>query len=106
MTYPFLNHFPLLRQKTVVQTNYQNDIHHLESFIWFCILQKTIGIESDKTFLTVLRTSEELREFCGSDDVPDGSKITRFKQDFVRYIEKVFENLIEVTEPICRHAIL
>ena len=74
----------------------------LESFIWFCILQKTIGIEKDSTLLTVLCMSEELREFCGFDDVPDGSKITRFKQDFVCYIEKVFENLVEVTEPICQ----
>ena len=74
----------------------------LESFMWFCILQKTIGIEKDSTLLTVLGMSEELREFCGFDEVPDGSKITRFKQDFVRYIEKVFENLVEVTEPICR----
>jgi hypothetical protein len=49
--------------------------------------------------------SSELRNFCGFDevsDVPDASKITRFKQDFVFYIQKVFENLVEMTEPICR----
>jgi len=74
----------------------------LESFMWFCILQKTIGIEKDSTLLTILGMSEELREFCGFDDVPDASKITRFKQDFVHYIEIVFENLVELTEPICR----
>jgi len=74
----------------------------LDSFMWFCILQKTIGIEKNSVMLTVLRMSEELREFCGFDDVPDADKITRFKQDFVRYIEKVFENLVELTEPICR----
>ena len=77
-------------------------VYTLDSFMWFCILQKTIGIEKDSTMLTVLRMSEELREFCGFDDVPDADKITRFKQDFVRYIAKVFENLVEVTEPICR----
>jgi hypothetical protein len=74
----------------------------LESFMWFFILQKTIGIEKDSTLLAVLRMSKELREFCGFDDVPGSSKITRFKQDFVRYIEIVFKNLVEVTEPICR----
>ena len=77
----------------------------LESFIWFFILQKTIGIEEDSVLINVLRMSSELREFCGYDDVkdvPDGSKITRFKQDFVQYIEMVFEKLVEVTEPICR----
>lgn len=74
----------------------------LESFMWFCILQKIIGIDKDSTLLTILGMSAELREFCGFDDVPDASKITRFKQDFVHYIEKVFEKLVEVTEPICR----
>ena len=74
----------------------------LEGFIRFCVLQKTIGIEKDSTLLTLLKMSRELRVFCGFDDVPDASKITRFKQDFVAYIQKVFENLVEITEPICR----
>ena len=74
----------------------------LESFMWFCILQKILGIEKDSTLLTVLGMSGELREFCGFDEVPDAAKITRFKQDFVNYIEMVFENSVEVTEPICR----
>jgi len=77
----------------------------LESFLWFFILQRTIGIDKDSTLLNILRMSAEFREFCGFyhvDDVPDGSKITRFKQDFVNYIEKVFENFVEITEPICR----
>ena len=74
----------------------------LESLVKFCILQKILGIEKDSTLLSVLKMSAELREFCGFDDVPDASKITRFKQDFVAYIEKIFEILVEVTEPICR----
>ena len=77
----------------------------LEGFVKFCVLQKTLGIEKNAAFITVLKMSSELRGFCGfdgADGVPDASKITRFKQDFVRHIEKVFENLVEVTEPICR----
>ena len=74
----------------------------LESFVKFCALQKILGIEKDSTFLTVLKMSRELRVFCGFDEVPDASKITRFKQDFVAYIEKIFESLVEITEPICR----
>ena len=74
----------------------------LESFMWFFILQKIFGIDNDFTFLSILKMSSELREFCGFDDVPDASKITRFRQDFVAYIEKVFEGLVELTEPICR----
>jgi len=76
--------------------------YELESFLWFFILQKTIGIETDSALLNILKMSAELREFCGFDDVPDAAKITRFRQDFVRYIEKVFERLVEITEPICR----
>ena len=76
--------------------------YDLESFLWFFILQKTLGVETDSTMLNVLDMSRELREFCGFDTVPDASKITRFRQDFVRYIEKVFEELVEATEPICR----
>ena len=74
----------------------------LEGFIRFCILQKALGIEQDSTLLNILKMSRELRDFCRFDEVPDGSKITRFKQDFVELIEKVFNNLVEMTEPICR----
>jgi hypothetical protein len=76
--------------------------YELESFLWFFVLQKTIGIATDSAMLTILRMSAELREFCGFDGVPDASKITRFRQDFIPYIEKVFENMVEMTEPICR----
>ena len=76
--------------------------YSLESFVRFCVLQKIIGIEQDKTFLNVLAMSEELRDFCGFDKVPDASKITRFKQDFVVHIKAVFDKLVELTEPICR----
>ena len=74
----------------------------LESFIWFSILQKIIGIHSDKAFLTVLSASKELREFCGFIKVPDASKITLFRQNFVGYLNILFDKLVDVTEPICR----
>ena len=74
----------------------------LEGFIRFCVLQKTLGLEKDSTLINIMKVSSELREFCRFDEVPDASKITRFKQDFVRHIQKVFDNLVEITEPICR----
>lgn len=74
----------------------------LESFIRYFILQRTIGINCEKTFLTVLKLCRELRDFCGFEKVPDASIVTRFKQDFVEYITKVFDRLVEMTEPICR----
>ena len=42
------------------------------------------------------------REFCGFYKVPDASKITRFKQDFLEDLQLVFHNLVDVTEPICQ----
>ena len=77
----------------------------LEGLLKFCLLQKILGVEEDSRLITILKLSRELREYCGFDGVegvPDGSKITRFKQDFVVYIQKVFDNLVEITEPICR----
>jgi hypothetical protein len=76
--------------------------YQLVSFVKFCVLQKILGIERDSILLALLRMCSELREFCGFDKTPDASKITRFKQDFVRYIQMVFDNLAEMTEPICR----
>jgi hypothetical protein len=76
--------------------------YSLESFVRFCVLQKVLGIKEDSTFLNVLRMSAELRDYCGFEKVPDASKITLFKQDFVTHIQMLFERLVEITEPICR----
>jgi hypothetical protein len=76
--------------------------YDLESFLRFCILQKILGIDCNSTFLNILSMSTELRDYCGFDKVPDASKITLFKQDFVVYIKMIFDNLVEITEPICR----
>ena len=76
--------------------------YQLESFLRYLVLQKVLGIACDSTFLAVLRMSAELRDYCGFDTVPDASKITHFRQDFVAYIQMVFDNLVEITEPICR----
>ena len=43
-----------------------------------------------------------MREFCGFTKVPDASKITRFKQDFLDNLQTVFDNLVDMTEPICQ----
>jgi hypothetical protein len=74
----------------------------LEGFIKFCILQKLYGIEQDSTMMSILEVSKPLCDFCEFENVPDAAKITRFKQDFVQYIEKVFDRFVEATEPICR----
>ena len=57
---------------------------------------------TDQLLLTFLAYSKSLREFCGFIKVPDASKITRFKQDFLDDLQLVFDNLVDVTEPICQ----
>ncbi len=52
--------------------------------------------------LVFLNYSKPLRDFCGFDKVPDASKITRFKQDFLEDLQLVFDNLVDATEPICQ----
>ena len=80
----------------------RNRVYPLEGFIAALLLQKILSIPSDTLLIVFLKFSKELREFCGFNKVPDGSKFTRFKQDFVEYIELVFEQLVDYTEPICR----
>ena len=74
----------------------------LESFVRYMVLQRILGVPFDSVFLNILRMSQELKDFCGFDNVPDASLITRFRQDFVYYINLIFERLVEITEPICR----
>ena len=74
----------------------------LRGFIWALILQKIFTIPQDQLLLTFLHYSQSLREFCGFTKVPDASKITRFKQDFLLDLQSVFERMVDITEPICQ----
>jgi hypothetical protein len=74
----------------------------LHGFMWALLLQKIFTIPTDTLLLVFLHYSKELREFCGFEKVPDASKITRFKQDFLRDLQSVFERLVDITEPICQ----
>ena len=56
----------------------------------------------DQLLLTFLVYSKPLRDFCGFTKVPDASKITRFKQDFLDDLQLVFDQLVDITEPICQ----
>ncbi|MDO5557936.1 MAG: transposase [Clostridia bacterium] len=74
----------------------------LYGYISALILQKIFNIPSDTLLILILNFSKELRSFCGISNVPDASKLTRFKQDFSKYLEQMFIDLVDVTEPICR----
>ena len=73
----------------------------LHGFLASLILEKIFTIPSDSLLIIILSICKELREFCGFTKVPDSSKFTRFKQDFLHHIEKMFSSMVEYTEPIC-----
>ena len=76
--------------------------YKLRSMLWALIIQRIFSIPTDTLLITFLQYSSELRDFCGFNKVPDGSKFTRFKQDFLEDLQTVFDNLVDVTEPICQ----
>ncbi len=76
--------------------------YRLESFIRALIIQKLLGICTDKLLISILKCSFELRDFCGFDKVPDPSQFTRFRENYCEYLSEMFEYLVTLTEPICR----
>lgn len=66
------------------------------------ILQRTFSIPTDSLLIIFLKYSQELRDFCGFLKVPDASKFTRFKQDFLWDLQSMFDRLVDMTEPICQ----
>lgn len=74
----------------------------LHSMIRALLLQKIFSIPSDTLLLIFLKFSAEIRNFCGFKRVPDASRFTRFKQEFLLDLQSFFDHLVDVTEPICQ----
>lgn len=74
----------------------------LTGFLSALILQKIFSIPTDSLLILLLRLCRELRDFCGFSKVPDAPLFTRFKLGFVDYIELMFQNMVDFTEPICQ----
>lgn len=77
-------------------------INALTSFVKALLLKQILGMKEDTQLLTLLHFSEELRAYCAFEKLPDASQLSRFRQDFCPYIEQLFYQLVELTEPICR----
>ena len=90
----FFNHF-------YVSTG-RKRLYPLKAMLWALIIQRIFSIPTDQLLLTFLHYSKPMRDFCGFTKVPDASKITRFKQDFLSDLNSVFEKLVDLTEPICQ----
>ena len=76
--------------------------HQLYPMLKALLIQRIFSIPTDTLLIVFLKFSQELRDFCGFDVVPDGSKFTRFKQDFLSDLQSMFDHLVDLTEPICQ----
>ena len=76
--------------------------HQLYPMLKALLLQRIFSIPTDTLLIVFLKYSQELRDFCGFDVVPDSSKFTRFKQDFLSDLQSMFDHLVDLTEPICQ----
>ena len=76
--------------------------HLLYPMLKALLLQLVFSIPTTSLLIVFLKYSRELRDFCGFDVVPDASKFTRFKQDFLSDLQSMFDRLVDLTEPICQ----
>ena len=93
---------PMTFRYNFYQTKGRNRTYELYPMLKALLLQRIFSIPTDTLLLIFLTYSAELREFCGFNKVPDASKITRFKQDFLLDLQSMFHNLVDITEPICQ----
>jgi len=80
----------------------RNREYPLTGFLTSLILQKIFTIPTDSLLIFLLSICKELRDFCGFDKVPDAPLFTRFKQNFLPWIELMFQSMVDYTEPICQ----
>ena len=76
--------------------------HLLYPMLKALLLRLIFSIPTTSLRIVFLKYSRELRDFCGFDAVPDASKFTRFKQDFLSDLQSMFDHLVDLTEPICQ----
>ena len=76
--------------------------HQLYPMLKAFLIQRIFSIPTDMLLIVFLKYSQELRDFCGFDVVPDASKFTRFKQDFLMDLQSMFDHMVDMTESICQ----
>ncbi len=76
--------------------------HLLFPMLKALLLQLIFSIPTVSLLIIFLKFSQELRDFCGFSVVPDASKFTRFKQDFLDDLQSMFHRLVDMTQPICQ----
>ena len=76
--------------------------HFLYTMLRALLLQLIFSTPTTSLLIVFLKYSQELRDFCGFDVVPDASKFTRFKQDFLLDLQVMFHHMVDLTESICQ----
>ena len=76
--------------------------HLLFPMLKALLLQLIFSIPTVSLLVIFLKFSQELRDSCGFSVVPDASKFTRFKQDFLDDLQSMFHRLVDMTEPVCQ----
>lgn len=76
--------------------------HQLYPILKAFLIQHVFSIPTDFHLIVFLKCSQDLRNFCGFDVIPDTSKFTHFKQHFLVDLQSMFDHLVNVTEPICK----
>ena len=74
----------------------------LISMIKAFIVKNLYGYESIEKLIDLLAASPKVRNFCGFSTIPNKSTFSRFKSTFYSLLEDIFNNLVNLTEPICR----
>ena len=66
------------------------------------LIQRIFSIPTVTLLIIFLKFSRELRDFCGFGHVPEVSKFTRFKQDFLPDLQAMFDRMLDLIKPICQ----
>lgn len=74
----------------------------LISMIKAFFVKNLYGYESIEKLIDLLAASPKVRKFCGFSTIPNKSTFSRFKSTFYSLLEDIFNNLVNITEPICR----
>ena len=65
--------------------------HQLYPMLKAFLIQRIFSIPTVTLLIVFLKYSQELCDFCGFSVVPDASKFTRFKQDFLLDLQSMFD---------------
>jgi len=76
--------------------------YKLSSMLTALINKMILSIPDISLLINILNLSSELKTLCGFSRVPNASQFSRLKIDFEADFLQFFNNLVEITEPICK----